>query len=257
MLRETATIVSAKYRIQNWQRKDGTIPEGSVPELWLTVGFKREGDEEGDRPYQEDYPFGSVAVFVPSTDGFKVNVRKSAIREGSPLPTPQKRMAAVRFLKSIKDAGGINVIEQIKKDGVKALLGLVVEVEKRKTPDMSERAKPVLLVNAIQGISKPAAPASEAAATTSTPTPTQTAVPEAPAAPGAFDADAQAALLAVLEKAGGSVARSAIATTLIQIDAWKNHKDRGDILKRMREDSFIASQNGVLWTLEGNTVKAL
>lgn len=264
---ETVTITGAKFFIQDWKRKDGSFPENAVPELHLRILLSREGDEEGDKAYTQDFKYGSVSVFAPSKDGRFVNVRKAVIKEGVPPPVARKNAPAVRFLKSIKDAGGKNVIDAMKKDGADALKGLKIHVRSQKTADMHELAKPILLVDYIDGVTAQVKnetvnpnPASQQEVKADTQvqakTQSQTAVAAAaaPAVSSGVEELAEAALLDILGQAeGNSISRAQIPTTLIRFEQWKTHEQRGAILKTLRDDAFI-NREGAAWKVSGNTV---
>ena len=256
MVEETATIVSAKFAIQDWRRKDGSYPETAVPEMQLQVSYRRDGDEDGSKLYTEGYKYGSVALFAPTKDGLHVKVRPNIVKEGGYAPRPRKMASAILFLQSIKDAGGGNVIERFKTEGTKALNGLRVHVRARKVEGMSEKARPVLLVDYIDGVAKSTTPA---VASRSTEAAIQQPVAHAAAAqedaaPNPIDQLAEAALLDVLAEAeGGSLSRAQIPTTLIRIEKWKSHGQRGAILKALKEDAFI-NRTGAPWKVSGNTL---
>jgi hypothetical protein len=261
---ETVQILAAKFVTRNWKRKDGTIPEGSTPDIALEVSYRRAGDGPDDRPFREQYKYGNYAYHLPSVDGNKVSVRASALKPGQNPPQPRKTDPGVLFLSSIKNAGGSNIIAAFRKDGAKALAGLTVQVRRQRVEGMSEKAKDVLLVDFISGVATPApsAPAPAAAPSPAVPTaaaPVTVAAPAAatPAVSG-VNALAEEALLDILSAAtNGTISRSQIATTLIRIEKWKAHADRGAILKALRDDAFFGSQDGVLWTLAGNDVTKL
>lgn len=252
---EKVTIVDAKYVHVDFKRKDGTYPENAVPKVHMYVFFKREGDEDGDKPYREQYEIGSASVFVPSVDGYKLNVRKSVLREGASIPVPRKQASGTRFLASIKAAGGKAVIDRVNgKEGLAALKGLVIQVSRRKTADMHEKAFPVILVDTIEGVQAPAAPAAGTAA-----------APQAQAAAGTntdIQNLAEQLIADVLKVTGGTVERSQIPTVVIQkaeLAQWRGHAQRGAILKEIRDDAFVNSEdrNGILWNVEGTALKSL
>lgn len=278
MTDETVIILSAKFVKQDWKKKDGTYPESSTPETQLSVEYQREGDEAGDRPYRQEYGYGPFAMFAPTKDGNSVGVRPNLIRKDDKtgeityVPKPRKTAPALLFLKSLQDAAGKEVIEKIKNEGIKSIVGLRVHVSSRKVDGMHANAKPVLLVDFIDvetpktpvvppASSSPAKPAQKAAAApvpaASAPAASPTAQAAAPAEAVSPSADISAlateALIEVLKIAdGNTVVRSTIPTAIIRIDRWKNHGDRGAILKVLRDDSFIAA--GTDWVLDGNNV---
>lgn len=261
---ETATIAGAKFAIQDWKRKDGSYPENAFPEVQLQVSYKRDGDDAEDRPYTEGYRYGNVGMFAPTKDGNTVKVRPGVVKDGGYVPAPRKTEPAMLFLSSLQNAGGKNVIEKLKAEGVKSLIGLRVRVRSRKEPGQNEKARPVLLVDFIEGV-KPVTAATPAPAQAAAPA-VQAAVPAAPVvtpavvaatqSDTAIDSLAEAALLDILAD-GNAIPRSQIPTTLIRLDKWKSHEHRGAILKTLRDDAFInnADRKDVLWTVDGANIK--
>ena len=275
MMEETATIVSAKFAIQDWKRKDGSYPETSYPEVQLQLFFQRDGDDAGDRPYQENYRYGMVGYFAPTKDGNNVKVRPGIVKEGGYVPAPRKTEPAMLFIQSLKDAGGKNITDKLKTEGAKALAGVRVHVRSRKVAGQSEKAKPVLLVDYIEGVTAPVAVNPNAATsgqapalarakdqTVSQPDPTRETVvtpnpvpaQSATAEPASeIDSLAELALCDILDQSeSGSIVRATIPTTLIRLEQWKSHENRGAILKTLRDDAFINRQTS--WTVNGNVV---
>lgn len=261
IVNETVVVHSAKFVIQDWKRKDGTYPETAVPEVQLQVFFYRDGDDEGDKPYRQEYKYGSASVFVPSVDGRFVNVRKSVIKPGVPVPRPNKKMAGVRFLQSIKNARGENIIERMKTEGTDALKGLKIAVRLQKTSDMSEKSYPVLLVDYIDGIADVTQNTTAGTANTSPANTVTSAVTVSVPAQTVNSTDnneveslAEEALLDILSGApNNSLSRAQIPSTIIQNEKWKAHKQRGVILKTLRDDAFVNKANA-LWKVSGNTI---
>jgi hypothetical protein len=266
MLEETATVVSAKFAIQDWKRKDGSYPENSYPEVQLQVFFQRDGDDAGDRPYQENYRYGMVGYFAPTKDGNNVKVRPGIVKEGGYVPAPRKTEPAMLFIQSLKDAGGKNITDKLKTEGAKALAGIRIHVRSRKVAGQSEKAKPVLLVDYIDGIAAPT-PVNPNTATTGTapvlattpsqPAPAVAATQVSVSVSAEFDTEilafAELALCDILDQSeSGSIVRASIPTTLIRLDQWKSHEKRGAILKTLRDDAFINRQTS--WTVNGNVV---
>lgn len=257
MVDETATIASAKFITQDWKRKDGSYPDNAISEIQIAVSYRRDGDEEGGKAYQESYKYGNVSLFAPSKDGNRIFVRPSAIKAGSPAPRPRKTAPGVLFLQSIKDAGGKNIIDAVNKDGISALVGLRVHVRSRKVEGMHDNAGPVLLVDYIEGVSAPAtsAPApvqlSAAAPANKVGRPPKAAVPAVPAVPAVvaevavvdadIDALSEQALIDIIgESTTGSISRAQIPATIIKSANWTSHEKRPEIMKRLRDDEFYA-----------------
>ena len=255
---EKVTIVGAKFFIQDWKRKDGTFPETAVPEVQLRVLVAREGDDENTRPYTIDYKYGSVSVFAPSKDGRFANVRKAVMKEGSTPPVPRKDASAVRFLKSIKDANGSNIIAAMKTEGADALKGLRIQIRSQKTSDMHVNAKEIYLVDHIDGVTSTEAnpkPASSPAVAANTQTQAAPVQETASAQTNnEVEALAELALIDILDQADkNTISRAQIPTTLIRLEQWKSHEQRGVILKTLRDDGFIL-RAGQPWKVDGNTV---
>ena len=250
---ETVIITDAKFVTRTFQRKDGTFPDDASPDIALAVFYRREGDDDGDKTYEEKYRYAYAGMFAPTKDGLFVKARKSAMKEGVPAPRPRKTAPGVAFLQSIKNAGGGNVIERVKTEGITALKGLRVHVRLQRVQGSNEKAKDVLLVDYIDGVGVPSAPvpvAAGAQAMPSAPVP----VPAATQAVNNVESLAGDALLDILEQAeGNSISRAQIPTTLIRIDKWKSHEHRGAILKLLRDDAFI-TRSGQAWKVSGNTV---
>ena len=262
---ETVTIASAKYETMTWQRKDGSFPENSKPEAPLKVYMSRIGDEAGDRPYEAQYKYGLSVLFAPSKDGNHIRVRPDKIKEGANPPRPRKYSPAVLFLQSIKDAGGKNIIERINKEGIKALTGLTVHVRERKVEGMHENAKPVLLVDFIEG-STPSggstgggsAPAPKSVGSAAVPAPAvvkQEVVAASVSSATLSEAEqlAEQALTDILSQSDNlTVSRSKIAPALVRIDKWKEHPQRPAILTALRDDNFI-NRSTAPWKFDAAT----
>ena len=274
IVEEVVTVVSAKFVKQDWKRKDGTYPEGSSPVTQLQLELRRDGDEEGDRPYKQEYEYGRFERFAPTKDGNSVGVRPSLVKRDKDnnviyVPKPRKLAPAILFLDSLKTAAGQELIEKIKKDGISAIVGLRLGVRSRKVEGMSEKSRPVLLVDFVDvdvpGANKPSAPKAPAAPSKQAETrqaPAATA-PAAQAAPAAAAASAAVssnveelateALVEALQIAdGNTIGRAAIPAAIIRIDRWKNSPDRGQILKVLRGDAFITGS--AKWIVDGNNV---
>lgn len=255
---ETVTIIDAKFKIRDWKRKDGSYPDDSTPEVTMNLYFRRDGDEAEDRPYEQVYKYGNVALFAPSQDGNFVRVRPTAIREGAKPPVPRKTAPAMLFLTTLKAKGGANIIEKMRTEGAKALIGLRIDVKLGRVDGMHEKAKDILLVESINGLkpveekqAAPAAPATQAAAQTAA------VVEQTTAVASEAEGFAEQALLDILTAEGGSVSISQVPTKLIGIEKWKSHGSRGPILKLLRDQSFFDKRNGELWAVDGTTVKGL
>ena len=256
ILEETVTITAAKFAKFEFPNRDDIAPETS-----LFLYFRRDGDDTADRPYEERYKYGSFALFAPSKDGNKVNVRPSVIKEGGTAPRPRKSAPGVLFLQSLQDAGGKNVIEKVKTDGAKALIGLRIHVRARKVEGQHENAKPVLLVDYIDTpdggqVAQPAQAAQQAAAGSfkgraSAATATATVASTVQAVVNETDSLAEQALMDMLSAAtDNKLTRAQLPTTLIRMDAWKTHAKRGEILAVLRKDDFINRQ-GAPWNVDG------
>ena len=112
---EMVTITGVKLVTQNWQKKDGTIPEGSVPEVHLHVFYKREDDSDEDKPYREQYKYATAHLYAPNKEGTFIKIRKERLRPGATAPIPRRTAPAVLFLQSITDASefGKNLVAKI------------------------------------------------------------------------------------------------------------------------------------------------
>lgn len=267
IVEEVVQVVSAKFVKQDWKRKDGTYPENSSPVTQLQVEYRRDGDEEGDRPYRNEYEYGRFERFAPTKDGNSVGVRPSLVKRDKDnnviyVPKPRKLAPAILFLDSLKTAAGQELIEKIKKDGISAIVGLRLGVRSRKVEGMSEKSRPVLLVDFID-VDAPKSPAAKPSAPSAPKSETRTApaaspAPAAQAAPAVevssnVEALATEALVEALGIAeGNTIGRAAIPAAIIRIDRWKNSSDRGQILKVLRDDSFITGN--AKWIVDGTNV---
>ena len=263
IVEEVVQVVSAKFAKQDWKRKDGTYPENSTPVTQLLVEYRRDGDEEGDRPYKQDYEYGYFEKFAPTKDGNAVGARPSLIKKDKDgnviyVPKARKFAPAILFLDSLRIAAGQELIEKVKKEGISAIVGLRLGVRSRKVEGMSEKSKPVLLVDFIdvdapKAPAKPEAPrASKAEMRTAAPAPAAQAAPAVEVASN-IEALATEALVEALGIAeGNTIGRSAIPAAIIRIDRWKNSPDRGQILKVLRDDAFITGN--AKWIVDGSNV---
>ena len=153
------------------------------------------------------------------------------------------------FLNSIEIAGGKSIIDRIKTEGYKALIGLRVHVREQRVTGMPEKQPDVLLVDYFDNGEVPTAqqsevPTAQAAKVTTKPAQTAQVAPVAVHAEtdssDIVTALATEALVDILSAAADkTVVRAQIPTTLIRIDKWKTHEQRGAILKKLREDGFI------------------
>ncbi len=253
MVEETATIASAKFVIQDWKRKDGTYPESAFPQVELQVFYKRDGGDADDKAYREGYRYGSVSMYAPAKDGNTVKVRPGVVKGDGYIPRPRRMEPAVLFLQSIKDAGGKNIIDkQNGSDGAGALAGLRVHVRSRKVEGQNEKAKPILLVDYIDGV-KTANPVPVADAVPARAEAVQAAVAATAETDAVFSLAEEAFLDIRGQAAGNTISRAQIPTTLIRIDKWKAHEQRGLILKTLRDDAFILRE-GAPWKLDGSNV---
>lgn len=251
---ETVTIAAgSRFFIQDWKRKDGSYPEDSRPEMQLKVLFHREGDDADSKPYEENYKFGSVALFAPTKDGSFYKVRPNVIKEGGRVPTPRKTLSGVAFLQSIQDAGGRNIIEAVKaQKSLAPLAGLKIHVRMQTIKGADLRAKEALLVDYIDGVEKPAEKPQSAVSAPAAPAVKQETAAPTVAAPAASSVTsfAEEALVEILTAAANNtIERAKVATTLVNIEKWKTHSERGAILKTLRDDKFIAA--GTKWIVNG------
>lgn len=247
---EVVTIKSAKFVYVDFRRKDGSYPENARPKVFLQVEYLREGDAADAKPYRQDYEYALGSLFVPSQDGNKCNVRKDKIAPGANPPTPRKTNPGVLFLKSIKDAGGKNLIERYSKEGIKVLNGITVHVRSQKVEGQNDNAKPVLLVDFIQGAEAPAAQAPKSVGAAAAPA---QAAPAAEAGLSEVEQLAEQALLDILGgEESGSISRANVGAQLIRIDKWKSHAQRSAILKELREGRTV-TRTDASWTFNADT----
>ena len=258
----TASIVAARFGKFNYPNRPDIASE-----IRLFVSFQQAGF---DRPREESFRYADFGKFAVSKDSNLVKLRPSAIKankDGSTYkPTLYKFNQGVLFVQSLKDAGFS--VEKFNKEGAKALVGLTVHVRKRRVDGQGDNAKPALLVDYI-GTGVPVNPNSasvgnQAPAHANQGNAVQDTQVQAPANSGTsqvtgnsdVEALAEAALLDILGGAPeNTIARSAIPMTLVRIDKWKQHDQRGAILKLLREDSFVNKENAA-WRVDAkaNTI---
>ena len=252
----TANIVAARFGKFNYPGRPDIASE-----IRLFVSFQQAGF---DRPREESFRYADFAKFAVSKDGTLVKLRPSAIKankDGSTYkPTLYKFNQGVLFVQSLKDAGFS--VEKFNKEGAKALVGLTVHVRKRRVDGQGDNAKPALLVDYI-GTGAPVNP-NTASVGNQTPahanqgnTSDAATVHVAELAGNSdIEALAEAALLDILGGApDNTIGRAAIPMTLVRIDKWKQHDQRGAILKLLREDSFVNKANAA-WRVDAkaNTI---
>ena len=256
----TTVVVTAA----NFKKFDYNGKTEYPAEVRLFLKLSKDGQE---LKREESLKYGEFAKFVASKDGNFVTLRLSAIKknkDGSDyVPRPYKFSPAVMFLQSLKDAGFS--VEKLNKEGVKSIVGLTLHIRRRKVVGQGDTAKPVLLVdyigtggavNAPVAPSAPAAPATPPAAPKAQAPATQSAPAATQSTQAASEVDslAEQALLDILGAAeGNTISRAQIPTTLIRIEQWKSHEQRGAILKTLRDDNFI-NREGSPWKVSGNSV---
>lgn len=243
----TVTINSARFGKFVYPGRE------DVPaQLHIFLEFAVPGNEF---PRKENLKYADFAKFAATKDGNSVKLRASAVkknRDGADyLPTLYKYDQGVMFLQSIKDAGVS--ADKINKEGLKSIVGLTVHVRRRKVAGQGENAKPALTVDYIdaKGTTAPAA------STHAAPPSTQSV---APSVASEVDNLAEAALLDILGAAeNNTIVRAQIPTTLIRLDKWKAHEQRGAILKTLRDDVFVnsADRKDVIWTVDGVNITKL
>ena len=258
----TVTIVAARWGKFMYQNRTD-IPA----EMRLFVSLKREGY---DNPREESLKYGEFSRYNASKDGMFVKLRPSAIKknkDGSDyVPRPYKYNQGVMFLQSLKDAG--LSVTKLNSDGLKSIIGLTVHVRRRKVAGQSETGRPALIVDYIDGVTAPAGttvsagttapaantqtPAAPKGQTVNTPSVFAPAQPAAASvAPSEVDGLAIDALIEIIGQGNGKISRSQVAAGLIRIVRWKTHKNRGEILALLRDDSFI-NRDGQIWKVSGN-----